>query len=941
MTRQTIQRTLAAVFATWAFCGWGATYEAIPTDPSVRTGTLENGLTYYVKQNNFPEHRADFFIAQRVGSVQETESQRGLAHFLEHMCFNGTKHFPGNSLISYLESIGVKFGANLNAYTSTDETVYNICNVPTARKSALDSCFLVLSDWGHDLLLKGKDIDAERGVIEGEWRMRTGASNRMMESALSDLYPGSIYGQRMPIGLMSVVKNFKHKELRDYYKKWYHPSNQCIIVVGDIDPEYAVGKIKEMFGKVKNPKNATAVTAVAVPDNEQIIVTVQSDKEQPQSMVRLMYKHNDISDAEMGTTRYLENDYLKAVVGQMLGERLKDLAQEPNSPFTRVVAHDRKYMISKTKQAFELVAFAKPGKENECATVLAREVQRACKYGFTASEYRRARINYESQLNNLYQERDKYSNTRYARDFVRAFLDGEPIPSIDDFNRLSLKVIDGVSIEQVNTYFKSLISPTERNVAIAAFCTAKGQLPTVETITKAYRNGVAAQVEAYVDSVKTGRLLTIEPKAGKIVSETDVPQLGAKLWTLSNDVKVYAKQTKHKADEVVIGASAPGGLSLNYKAADAPSLKSINSVMALSGYGQFTNSELKKLLTGKRVLVRTFISRTEQGLQGSASPRDLETEFQLLYLKLTQPQKDLKAFNQYLEQNRVRLQNQTDPKFEFADSIFSNVYARHPMGAEKLSKEEIERVDYDKILAVYKDRFSNVSGMSFYIVGNFNEDSLRNLVERYVASLPGNGQEEKSVDIGYHLFRESKNNFWKSKMTTPQTKVYYFWTNACEYNLRNRILAKVTGQIISSMLLKEIREERGWTYHVDTHCSVVSDMNGDNKPITFMPFNVTVTAGKGAETRKVVEDTMDSVAQNGVTAEQLNKVKQYLRKVYNEDLDDNTYWMVMLKDLKKYGTDFHTDYVKTLDSITSHDVSNFVRNLLAGQRLILTMDPAE
>ncbi len=941
MTRQKLQRILVAVIATWALTGWSATYEAIPTDPSVLTGTLENGLTYYVKRNNYPEHRADFFIAQRVGSVQETESQRGLAHFLEHMCFNGTKHFPGNTLISYLESIGVKFGANLNAYTSTDETVYNICNVPTARKSALDSCFLILSDWSHDLLLKGKDIDAERGVIEGEWRMRTGASNRMMERALPDLYPGSLYGERMPIGLMSIVKTFKHNELRDYYKKWYHPSNQCIIVVGDIDPKYAVDKIKEMFGKVKNPKNAVAVTPVAVPDNEQIIVSVQSDKEQPQSMVRLMYKHNDISDAEMGTTRYIENDYLKAVVGQMLGERLKDLAQEADAPFTRVVAHDRKYMLSKTKQAFEVIAFAKPGKENECATVLAREVQRAVKHGFTASEYRRARISYEAQLDNLYQDRDKYSNTRYARDFVRAYLDGEPIPSIEEFNRLSLKMIDGISVDQVNTFFRSLISPTERNVAIAAFCTDKGQLPTTSTITKAYRDGVKAQVEAYVDSVKTGHLLTIEPKAGKIVSETTVPELGAKLWTLSNGVKVYAKQTKFKADEVVIGASAPGGLSLNYKAADAPSLKSVNSVMALSGYGQFTSSELRKVLTGKRASVRTFISRTEQGLQGSASPRDLETEFQLIYLRLTQPQKDVKAFNQYLEQNRVRLQNQTDPKFEFADSIFSNVYAHHPMGAEKLSKDEIERVDYDKVMAVYKDRFSNVSGMSFYIVGNFNEDSLRTLVERYVASLPGNGQEEKPVDIGYHLFRESKKNFWKSKMSTPQTKVYFFWTNAYDYNLRSRILAKVTGQIISSMLLKEIREERGWTYHVDTHCSVVSDMNGDNKPIIFMPFNVTVTAGKGAETRKVVEGTMTGVAQNGVTAEQLNKVKQYLRKVYNEDNDDNTYWMVMLKDLKKYGINFHTDYLKTLDSLTSNDVRDFVRTLLAGQRLVLTMDPAE
>jgi len=307
--------------------------ELIPADSTIITGTLDNGLTYYVKRNNFPEHHADFFIAQRVGSIQEEENQRGLAHFLEHMCFNGTKHFPGNSLIDYLEKNGVKFGADLNAYTSTDETVYNICNVPTNRKGLLDSCMLILADWGHGLLLKDKDIDEERGVIEGEYRMRSGASYRLLEKASPSIYPdGNLYGLRMPIGLMSVVKNFRYKELRDYYKKWYHPSNQCVIVVGDIDPKWAVAKIHELFGKVKNPRNETSVIRVEVPDNEQIIATVQTDSEQTATNVMMLFKHSDLTNQQMATTDFLRNDYLKSVVATMLTSRFNDLRQLPNAP---------------------------------------------------------------------------------------------------------------------------------------------------------------------------------------------------------------------------------------------------------------------------------------------------------------------------------------------------------------------------------------------------------------------------------------------------------------------------------------------------------------------------------------------------------------------------------------------------------------------------------
>ncbi len=923
----------------------GKAYGTIPTDTSVYMGRLPNGLTYYIKQNNMPAHHVDFFIAQRVGSVQGEESQRGLAHFLEHMCFNGTKHFPGNAIIDYLESVGVKFGANLNAYTAADHTVYNISNVPSSRRSVLDTCFLVLSDWSHNLLLKGKDIDEERGVIEGEWRQRTGAYNRMLEKAAPVLYPGSLYGERMPIGLMSVVRNFKHKELRNYYKKWYHPGNQAVIVVGDIDPAYAIAKINELFGGIKGPKNAEAVTPVAVPDNERIIATVQSDKEQPSTQVRVMFKHDGLEDAEMSTIRFFENEYLKSIVVSMLSSRFADVVLQEGAPFSRVHVMDRNYFISSTKQALQFIATSKSGKVADCTRWVAREVQRATRFGFTEGEFKRARLKFEASLDKLYRERDQYSNTRYARDLVRVFKDGEPCPDMETYTRLMREVIERVTLEQVNAHLNSIVSPTEKNVVLAAFCADKGDiaLPSEQALIEAFRAGRADEITAYVDTLTSTRLLLQQPVAGKIVAEKPMEQYGAQELTLSNGVKVYLKKTDFNNNEIVIAGSSTGGLSQNYTAAQAPSFKAMNAVMGASGFGEFSSSQLKKVLAGKNVKMRTFVEKTEEGFQGSATPQDLETAFQLLYLKLTSPQKDVKAFNSYLDNCRSRLDNHnSDPKFEFADSIFANVFAGHPLRGETLTRDEIEKVDYDLIMNCYKDRFSDVSDMKVYIVGNFELDSIKPLLERYVASLPGGGRIEKPKNIGYHLFEGDTAKHWTRKMQNAQDKNYFFWTAPITYNLKNVLVAKVAGQVMSKVFLDEIREKRGWTYHVNTRCSIVPDLNGQDAPVVFFPFNVTVTAGKALENNALVKQLMADAASGKITQAQLDKVKKYYAKVYGEDVKENSYWMVIMRNFNKYGLDFETQYLATLNSITVGDIQQFLSMLLhQGHTLELVMKAAQ
>ena len=917
--------------------------DVIPDDPAVRHGVLDNGLTYYVCRNNYPERHADFFLVQRVGSLQEEENQRGLAHFLEHMCFNGTKHFPGNSLIAYMESIGVKFGANLNAYTSTDQTVYNISNVPTDRLSALDSCILVLSDWSHDLSLRGRDIDEERGVIEGEWRQRNSANNRLLEKANPVIYgEGNLYGNRMPIGLMSVVRNFRHKELRDYYRKWYHPSNQCVIVVGNIDPDRTVELIRKTFGKVKNPKNAARVVPVEVADNEEIISVVETDAEQPSTTVRLLFKHGDLPDSLRHTTEFLRNDYLNYLVGTILTERFGDLKKAADAPFTHVAVGDRNFMMCRTRKALQLNGISKSGEARRTMQWMAREVNRAVRYGFTEGELRRARLNYEAALDRLYRERDKYSNTRLAKDFVRAFLDDEPIPSFEDNDRLARLAVSSVTLGDLNSHLRSLVSETDRNVVMITFApdTERDRLPLRHEMAEAFHAGRLEPVTAYVDTLRAAELLPALPRAGKIVAEQAAPKFDALQWTLSNGIKVWVKKTDIKAGEIVIAGAGPGGLSQNYRGAeDAPTFKAFGALAGTLGFGQFTASDLKKVLAGKDVSVRTFISKTEEGFQASAARRDLETALQLLYLKLTSPQPDSAAFNAYVESQRGSLANRAaDPKFEFADSIFANVYDHHPLGGERLKKEEIDRVDLSRVVEVYKDRFADLADLTFYVVGDFDLDSLRILTERYLAALPSDGRHEQPRDIGYRLFIGRRDVAWTRKVGTPQDKVYCFWTGPCPYTLRNVVTAQVVSQAFKQLFRDELREKRGWTYHVDTHCSVTPDLNGQDAPCIFMPMNVTVTAGKAQATREVVEQIMADALRDGISDPLLASAKQYLRKVRLESLDDNTFWMDMMRRYDKYGIDLQADYLSTLDSLTNDDIRRFIADHIAtGNRLTLTM----
>lgn len=913
----------------------------LPVDPNVRVGKLANGLTYYIRHNNWPENRADFYIAQRVGSINEEESQRGLAHFLEHMCFNGTTNFPGDKLIHYLEGLGVKFGENLNAYTSVDETVYNICNVPTGRVSALDSCLLILHDWSHDLTLDPKEIDKERGVIHGEWRMRTGAQYRMLEKCAPLLYPNSRYGQRLPIGLMSVVDHFKYKELTDYYHKWYYPANQGIIVVGDIDVDRTEKKIKEIFSGIQAPKNPAKRIYYPVPDNDTIICTVQKDKEQPTLSVELMFKHAAIPDSLKTSWNYLVQRYFERAATSMLNSRFEELKKKADAPFTDAGAYNGDYILAQTVEALDFSASCKDGKAEDCIKALAREAFRAYKFGFTPTEYNRFRANFISAVESKFKNRDKETNNSFVNTYVKNFLDNEPRLSIEQYYTTFMKLVPQLPVEAVNEVYRSMVSPSDTNVVMLAFCPDKEgvKIPSESSLIKAFHDARQEDIKPYVDNVKTGPLLDKEPKAGKITKESALPEFGAKVWTLSNGVQVYLKKTDFSKDEVRLIGIGSGGDS-QYGNTDIPDLKMLNNVIGITGAGKFTNTDLQKALAGKQISVNLSVNMKGENVSVNTTPGDLKTALQVMYLTLTEPKRDDDAFNSLMVATKTELENSAvNPQVAFSDSLQQTIYSHHPR-SKRLTADMLKNVSYDKILDIYKDRFKDFSDFKFFIIGNYDEDSVRLYAEKYIASLPAAGRVEKPKDTGLAFAKGQVQNFFEQKMETPQSTAIVIWQGNCPWTLKNELITDIASQILTKVYLKEIREDRGWAYSAVAQGSMGPTDTGIGKPQFKFYGYCPVKPENSKDAMKVMVDEMNNIAVKGVDATQLNQVKEYLVKKAAEDFKKNGYWMNVIATYALYNMNENKDLVKTIQSITAKDIQDFVKKyVVKANRVEVIMNP--
>src|SRR5690554_3350605 len=714
----------------------------LPVDPNVRTGKLENGLTYYVRHNGHPENRADFYIAQKVGSMQEEDNQAGLAHFLEHMAFNGTENFRGKSMLNYLQDNGIKFGTNINAYTSFDETVYYLNNIPTTNENLMDSALLVLHDWSAAIALEEEELENERGVIREEWRTRGGAQQRLWDQLLPEMFPESKYAKRMPIGSIDVINNFKPEEIRAYYHKWYRPDLQGIIVVGDVDLDEMEKKIVELFSPITLDEEVAERVYYPGPDNKEPIFALATDTEACSTSIMMFYKHDPMPDELKNTQAGYLTQYILNAASAMMNQRFDEILQKPDAPFTSAYAYDGDYFVAKTKDAWTVVAGSAEDKIEDALAAMVRESERAKQYGFTAGEYEIARTNILKNYEDSYNNRDKQRNSTYSNEYVRAFTDGEPIPGIEFEYQFIQAVAPNIPVEAINQTIQQLIG--DENIVIAITGPDKEELvyPSEESLLAVLSEVKSETIEPYTGEVIDEPLVSNPPAPGKIVKEERDEELDATVWTLANGIKVVLKNTDFKNDEILMTASSVGGFS-QYAMQDPLNSKMMGSIITLGGVGNFSATDLPKVLAGKTASATPSVSLTTQNFSGSSSIKDFESMMQLVYLYFTSPRKDNDAFLSYAQRRETALKNQeAEPMVAFSDSINSALYGDNPLSV-RVKADDIKKLDYDKIMSMYKQLFINPGSFVFTFVGNINEDEVRPVIEQYLASLPGEATEDR------------------------------------------------------------------------------------------------------------------------------------------------------------------------------------------------------
>ncbi|HTN68728.1 MAG TPA: insulinase family protein [Dysgonamonadaceae bacterium] len=908
-----------------------------PMDPTVRHGQLENGLTYFIRQNKQPENRADFYIAQKVGSMQEEDSQAGLAHFLEHMAFNGTKHFPKKEMLNWLEENGVKFGENVNAYTSFDETVYYLSNVPVTREGIVDSALLILHDWSSEIALEGDEIESERGVIREEWRTRGGSQFRLWEKMLPVMFKDSKYANRLPIGDIDVINNFEYNEIRDYYEKWYRPDLQGIIIVGDIDPDRVEAKVKELFSKIEMPEDAAEREYYPVPDNEETLVSIATDRESTGTSLMVFYKHDPIPDEIKLSQAGFVINYIKSVASTMVNDRFQEIIQKPNAPFTYAYAYDGDYFVAKTKDAWTVVASSADDKIKDALSAMIRETERMKKFGFTESEYERARENIIKNYENTYNNRDKQQNRVYSQEYVSSFINNEPFPGIEyEYNMIKM-IAPSIPVDAINQTIAQLIQ--DKNIVISISGPEKEELiyPTEQEILDTVEKVKAEEIEAYVEEVSDELLITTLPTAGKTVQIETNDDLDATVWTLSNGMKVILKKTDFKDDQILMIASSVGGTS-QYAEQDPINSKMMGNVMTLGGVGNFSVTNLRKVLAGKTASATPTVSLTTQGFNGSSSIKDFETMLQLVYLYFTSPRSDKDAFDSFIERMESQLKNiEAEPMVAFSDSAMHALYGDNPM-VTRTKLDDLKKIDYDKVMKMYKQTFFNPGSFVFTFVGNVDEENIKPVVETYLASLPGEATEGEFIRVPMDVKTGKSKNVFEKEMENPKASVFNVFTGETDRTLRNTILMSMFDQILDIVYTEKIREDEGGTYGVSTR----GNISRYPKNQTILQIVYDTDPAKMEHLNTIVHKELRDIAANGPREADFKKVKEFMNKKHNEDLKENSYWIGILNTYYFYGEDNHTDYLETLNSVTMDDVKKFADELLSqDNEIIVSMMPKE
>lgn len=910
--------------------------EQLPVDPSIRIGRLKNGITYYIRHNENPDNLVNFYIAQKVGSIQEEEHQRGLAHFLEHMCFNGTEHFPGKSMINYLESIGVKFGADLNAYTSIDETVYNINNVPVNAEGAIDSCLWILHDWADGLTLDPEEIDKERGVIHEEWRGRNTAMMRMQERMLADIFPGNKYGRRLPIGTMDVVDNFPHQALRDYYEKWYRPDLQGIVVVGDIDVDQVEKKIKKIFKKIKKAKNPAERVYYGVEDNKEMIFSQQIDKEQQNYVLQLMYKHDVPSRDQRNTKEYIRDNTKRSIAISMLNSRFSEIMSKENPPYMRAGVGYSGFGVTEMKKAFSVMVQCKPEQLLEAIPLVFTEVERARRYGFTEPELKRAKEGMIAGMDSWYAERDKRTNDYYVQNCIRHFLDEVDLMAPEVEYQLSIDIINSLTLDEINEVIPSLHREDNR-VAISYAPEREGMTyPGKDDIEMLLKMIEGARISAYEDNEVDAPLLENIPEGGKIV-KSEEGKWGSTVWTLSNGIKVVVKPTDFQADRINLSGYKIGGTN-RYPDSEKENIGMLSALSGIGGFGAFDATQLGKKLSGSTASANVGSGPYYDVISAGCSPKDAEEMFQLMYLKYTSPRKDEKAFESYTTRMRNSLKDRNlNPNTALSDTMVVAMYGNHPR-VQPFVAADVDKVDYDKVLEMYKDRTSDATGYMFFIVGNVDLEAIKPLVERYIGALPCNGRveqiEKTTVETRTGVYR---NNF-KNKMENPTGTENIIYSGKIEPTLKNRMVMSFLNQVLNIVYTEEVREKEGGTYGVGVRGSVSKLPEGE---YTLM-VNFKMAPERREELAAIIIREFEKLAAEGPVTEHVEKVRSYMLKSFEESQKKNGAWMNWLYNFYFENEDNHTGYEELVKSITTEDVRLLAKYILdQGNFIEVSMTPAE
>ena len=859
----------------------------LPQDKAVKTGTLSNGMKYYIRANQKPEKRAELRLVVNAGAMQEEDDQQGLAHFIEHMAFNGTKHFKKSELVDYLETIGMRFGPDLNAYTSFDETVYML-QIPTDDKAIMDKGFLILEDWASGLLLEGEEIDKERGVVVSEWRTGLGASERMRQAWWPKVFYKSRYADRLPIGKKEIIENADYATFERFYKKWYRPDLMAVVVVGDVDVIAMEEEIKTRFEKIEKPSAKVEKENYPVPNHDETFVAIASDEEATYGNIQILYKHDKTKG---GTVKSFKEDLKRQLYNRMLNARLDELTQLPKPPF--IAAYSGYSQLVRTKNAYNSLAYTGGDNMTKALETLLVENERVKRFGFNQSEMDRQKKDLMRSLEKALSEKDKTESRRFASLYVSNFLEKTPMVAIEDRMNLTQQWLHTILLEDINILAKKWISDKNRSVIITGPKKEGVKLPSETAVRKILATVPNMDIQPYEDEVVEGPLLAIKLEPQAIENERKFESINVTEWTLSNGVRVVVKPTDFKNDQILLRAYSEGGHSLvedeNYLSATFS-----DYLVDQSGLGNFTYSQLEKKLAGTVVGITPYVGEMYEGMTGTSSNKDLETMLQMAYMYFKDTRKDAEAFQSIVTKQRAQLKNlKASPQFFFMDKVRKITTNEHPRRMIP-TEADLEKLDMDKSYAVYQDRFADASDFTFVLVGSFELDRVKPLVQTYLGNLPSINRTEtwKDVNVTYPKGKVVE-TFKKGK--APQSMVNIQFKGEFDWSLQNNYDFQAMIAVLRIMMRESMREDKGGVYGVR--------VSGSAFPTPKPEYDITVSFMCAPENvEELIATAMKDIKTlqtEGPSVENITKVQESQRRSREKSLKQNSFWARQLESVYK------------------------------------------